>query len=96
MASILSGTSNLIDLRRHSRLNCLFAFARQNSDHFVLSLFFLGVLALPVVEKIGWRWSSLLGTLLSVVGLLLSSVSPYVYIMYVTYGVVAGKYSVKD
>ena len=46
---------------------------------------------LPLIEKIGWRVSTLLGTLLAFLGLLLSSFATGAITMYITYGIMTGK-----
>ena len=53
--------------------------------------FVSGILGLPVINYLGWQTSTVLGTILSFVGLLCSSYVQSFYLIYLTFGIITGE-----
>ena len=64
--------------------------ANDNFNNVYVFFCFTGVLALPVVDMLGLRLSALLGAMLAMTGLLLTSILNEFYILYLTYGIFTG------
>jgi len=53
-------------------------------------LYLTGLISGALVERFGWRFVTILGSLLSAIGFATSSFAPNIYVLYFTYGVVTG------
>ncbi len=53
-------------------------------------LYFTGVIAAPLIEFYSYRTIAITGSVISAFGMLLSAFSPYLYVLYMTYGLLTG------
>jgi MCP family monocarboxylic acid transporter-like MFS transporter 13/MCP family monocarboxylic acid transporter-like MFS transporter 12 len=59
--------------------------------NFKITYFDTGVITGPLLITCGWRNVTVLGTVISAAGLMLSYLAPNIYVLFVTYGVMTGK-----
>ncbi len=53
-------------------------------------LYFTGFIAAPLIEQYSYRTIAICGTIISMLGIIVSAFSPNIYILYLTYGLVPG------